>query len=153
MKSAENGAELREKKGLAYYIRAGASNYKDTGVFQVSAGVQVSKLEQAVKVIQDELQKISSELVGAKELLKAKEYIKGKTVLALEDNQVRLDWYLEQIAFKKDIETPDLSFKKVDAVTPKQIKNLAKALINKNKMTLAVIGPYKNLKSINKLVK
>ncbi len=148
--------EVREKRGLCYYVRSSPSNYQDTGVFTVGSGVQVSKIEEAIKVILLELKKIKTEPVGAEELNKAKEYIKGKTILALEDNQVRLDWLLERAAYYKDIIIPSEAFKKIDAVTANDIKKVAQDLFQNKNVTLAIIGPYKNemkYKNILKLIK
>lgn len=135
--------EIREKRGLAYYVRASQGTYIDTGVFDISAGVRVSHLEEAVKVTLEELSKIAYGKIEPKELFKAKEFIKGKTTIYLEDNQSRLDWYLEQAAFKKEIKTPAEAFKDIDSVTIAQVQKLAKELFDPNKMTLAVVGPYK----------
>jgi predicted Zn-dependent peptidase len=104
----------------------------------------VKKINEALSVIGSELKKIKQQLVPAAELKKAKEYIKGKTVLALEDNHTRLDWYLEQVAFEKKILTPQEFFHKIDSVTPQQIKKLSQTLFDSKRFTLAVIGPYKN---------
>ncbi|MCL5436018.1 MAG: insulinase family protein [Patescibacteria group bacterium] len=135
--------EVRERRGLAYYVRAHGGNYQDTGLFGVSAGVKVDKIGEALSVIASELKKITQQPVSAAELKKAKEYIKGKTTLALEDNQTRLDWYLEQVAFEKEIISPQEFFRKIDRITPKQITTLARTLFNAKRLTLAVIGPYK----------
>ncbi len=144
--------EVREKRGLAYYVRASGSNYQDTGGFTIGSGVQVAKIEEAIKVIFSELKKIKTEGVGNQELLKAKEYIKGKTVLALEDNQARLDWFLDRAAFQKKIIIPVEAFAKIDAVTAKDIKRVANELFDYRKMTLAIIGPYKNEEKFKKLL-
>lgn len=135
--------EIRERRGLAYYVRAGQSSYIDTGVFDISAGVQVGKLEEAVTVTLQELSKMASGEITDKELYKAKEYIKGKTTLYLEDNQARLDWYLEQTAFKKEVKTPSEVFKEIDGVTKADITKLAKELFQPKKLSFAVVGPYK----------
>lgn len=135
--------EIREKRGLAYYVRAGQSAYIDTGVFDISAGVQVAKLEEAVSVTLDELSKIKQGDISDKELLKAKEYIKGKTTIYLEDNQARLDWFLEQTAFKKEVKTPAQVFKEIDSVTKADVVKVAKDLFVPNKLSFAVVGPYK----------
>lgn len=145
--------EVREKRGLAYYVRCHPSSYQDTGVFQVSSGVQVNAIEQAITVILSELDRIATATVDSKELNKAKEYIKGKTTLALEDNQVRLDWFLDQVAFQKQIRTPSDAFERIDKVTAKDITKVAKELFNRNKLSLAVIGPYKSDKNFSKLLK
>ncbi len=145
--------EVREKRGLAYYVRSSGSNYQDTGLFNIGAGVQTGKIEEAIKVIFGELEKIKALKVDAKELSKAKEYLKGRTTLALEDNQNRLDWFLEAEAFKPKIQTPAEVLKKIDAVTADQVQKVAKDLFDRKKMTLAVIGPYKSDKIFRKLLK
>ena len=92
-------SEIREKRGLAYYVRASTNNFQDTGIFNIGAGVQIGKIEEALKIIMLELKRIKKGDLGEKELQKAKDYLKGRTILALEDNQVRLDWLLERAAF------------------------------------------------------
>ena len=144
--------EVREKRGLCYYVRASGGAYQDTGVFNIGAGVQIGKIEEAIQVIIGELKKIKDVPVGAEELKKAKEYIKGKSILALEDNQVRLDWFLERAAFYKNISTPDEAFKKIDSVTASDIQKVARDLFQNKNMTLAIIGPYKNEKQFKKLL-
>jgi predicted Zn-dependent peptidase len=144
--------EVREKRGLAYYVRAAPNLYQDTGAFVVGAGVQIPKIKEALKVILDQLKKMKTEEVSEGELLKAKEYIKGKTVLALEDNQVRLDWFLERMAFYKKIDAPKGALAKIDKVTAKDIKEAANQIFQNKNLTLAVIGPYKNDKDFKKIL-
>jgi predicted Zn-dependent peptidase len=137
-------SEVREKRGLAYYVRAMPGSYQDTGSFTITSGVQVVKITEALQVILGELKKIKDVPVDEREILKAKEYIKGKTILALEDNQVRLDWFLERAAFHKTVETPAEVFKRIDAVTIKDVAEVATELFQNKNMTLAIIGPYKS---------
>ncbi|MDP1710606.1 MAG: pitrilysin family protein, partial [candidate division WWE3 bacterium] len=73
--------EIREKRGLAYYIRAGWWDFADTGVFAVRGGVNNAKFEGALKVVLDELKRASEEKVPGEELAKAKEMIRGDLVL------------------------------------------------------------------------
>ena len=134
--------EVREKRGLAYYVRASGSNYQDTGVFNIGAGVQIGKIEEAIKVIKFQLEKICKIKVEESELKKAKEYLKGRSILALEDNQVRLDWFLEHAAFYPKIQTPSEVFKKIDAVTSGDVGSVARKLFQNKNLTLAVIWAY-----------
>lgn len=46
--------EVREKRGLAYYVGSDDALFHDTGAFAVSAGVDINRTEDAVKVILDE---------------------------------------------------------------------------------------------------
>lgn len=144
--------EVREKRGLCYYVRAMGSNYQDTGVFNIGAGVQIDKIQEAIKVIFDELKKIKSRQVEQKEMQKAKEFLKGKTILALEDNQARLDWFLEAAAFKPKIQTPSEVFTKIDSVTVSAVQKTAQDLFENKNLTLAVIGPYRESKFFRKIL-
>ncbi len=144
--------EVRERRGLAYYVRSAPGSYQDTGSFTIGSGVQVGKIEEALKVILEQIERMKTDLVEARELEKAKEYIKGKTTLALEDNQVRLDWYLERAAFYHVIESPKEVFKRIDAVSPKDLLNVAHDIFQPKHMTLAVIGPYKSDKAFRKIL-
>lgn len=145
--------EIRERRGLAYYVRSSSSNYQDTGIFHIGAGVQVDKIQEAIKVILAELDKIKTLSISNKELIKAKAYIKGRTTLALEDNQARLDWFIEQEAFHKRLKQPDEFFKDIDKVKVNDVRQVAGQLFRANKMNLAVIGPYRNDKLFKKLLK
>ncbi len=145
--------EVRERRGLAYYVRAFPGSYQDTGVFSINGGVQVGKITEALTVILEELKKIKNVPVDEKELTKAKEYIKGKSTIALEDNQVRLDWFLERAAFYKTIETPAEAFRRIDAVTAEDVRKVANDLFCDKGSTLAVIGPFKDAKMFNGIVK
>ncbi len=145
-------SEIREKRGLAYYVRAGSGQYQDTGVFDISAGIRVSNIEEALKVTLEVLKDIKSIPVTERELGKAKAYLKGRTTLYLEDNQARLDWYLEQTAFKKNTQTPADVFKEIDAVTIKQVRDVANELFQPSKTSLAIIGPYKKTAQFGKII-
>ncbi len=145
--------EIRERRGLAYYVRSSSSNYQDTGTFNIGAGVQVDKTQQAIALVLEELQKIKTIPVELKELAKAKAYIKGRTTLALEDNQARLDWFIEQEAFRNKIQQPAEFFADIDKVTAKDVQKVAQLLFKTATMSLAIIGPYKNTAPFKKLLK
>ncbi len=144
--------EIRERRGLAYYVRAGSGSYQDVGSFDISAGVRISSIEEALKVTLEILKDIRSIPVTERELGKAKAYLKGRTTLYLEDNQARLDWYLEQVAFKKSTKTPQEAFKEIDAVTAKQVRDVAEDLFKPQKANLAIIGPYKSDKVFKNII-
>ncbi len=134
--------EIRERRGLAYYVGASYNNYLDTGNFLVQAGLKVSSAPEALDTILTELRKVRDEGVTAKELNKAKEYLKGKIALALEDSHAQLEWYLNQEAFVGRLKTPKESFNELDKVTLDDVKKVAKEVIQNNRLNMALIGPF-----------
>lgn len=145
-------SEVREKRGLAYYVRASSNNYHDTGAFEITAGVKVGSEKESIEIILDELRKVKDIKISEAELSKAKEYLKGRSVLALEDNQNRLEWYLDCLAFENKLETPKQVFEKIDSVTAGQVQKLAQSLFKSQTLTLATIGPEKDRKSFEKIL-
>ena len=143
--------EVREKRGLAYMIRAGASPYDDTGVVEIQAGLDPVRLPEAITVIKDELNKISTELVGKKELSDAKNNMFGKLALALEDSSNQADWFAKSFWFAKEIKTYNKVVAEIKKVTDKQVKDLANKIFEMDQLRLAAIGPLEKSKVLKML--
>lgn len=144
--------EIREKLGLAYYIRTEIGAFEDTGAFSVAAGLDKSKIELAILTIIKEFKKVVSQKVSAEELLRAKEFIKGKLILRLEDSAQRTLWLAIQILLKGKIETLEEQIQKVEAVTAQQIQSIARDIIQTKKINLALIGPVKDKNQLFKII-
>lgn len=132
---------LREKSGLCYYINSGMHSYDDTGSFTVSAGVDLTRLEQALSKIMVELELLKSELVSPKEFIRAKEFMKGRMALALEDPSSVVEWVAMQELLTGNIRTLEDIYQEIDAVTPEAIQALAQEFFINNQLTVAIIGP------------
>lgn len=145
--------EVREKRGLAYHVRTSVDTFEDCGYLATQAGVNHDKLELAVKTILDEYRKISTEKIGKKELQKAKDYIKGKSVMNFESSDDVAMFFIDQEVKKKKIMTLPEIFKKVDKVTEDDILRVAKDIFQNKKLNLAVIGPHRDGKKLEKILK
>ena len=133
--------EVREKRGLAYVINAGADSFRDTGMVFVRAGLDPARLPEALKVIKEELIKISEEGVTPHELKDAKNSISGRMALSMEESNVQADWYARQFWFMREIQTPDDMLKRIRKVTAQEVKGIAKELFDFDLLHLAAIGP------------
>ncbi len=142
---------LREHEGLCYSIRCGVETYYGTGLFVVQAGLDKSRLPLALKALKQELAKIKKEKITTTELKKAKEYVKGSLVLNLEDSMSQAQWVARRLFLENDKTNLDAFLKKVEAVTVKDISQMANKIIKFNQATLALIGPFKNKAAILKL--
>ncbi len=143
---------VRERRGLAYYVRSGIEIYEDTGGFSVSAGLDASRIELAIQIIVKELERIRDKGVTAKELDKAKHYMRGHTTLALEETSAVVDWYAKQALFDQPLKTPEQKLKEVFAVTREQVQAVANDLIDMRRANLAMIGPFKDEEKFLKLL-
>jgi len=138
--------QVRERRGLAYYVRAGFDAYQDTGNLAISTGLNVSKIEEALKVILEELGQVKQNLVGEPELRKAKEYLKGHLVLGCEGTRGMMEFLLEEELLEGGAKDVSEVLAKIEAVSAEQVLEVAKAIFTNAKLHLAVIGPYKEAK-------
>lgn len=135
---------IRERLGLAYYVNTSFNNYLDAGNFTIQAGLKIDGATEALSVILDEARKIRDDGVRPGELKKAKEYIKGRIALAMEDPHDKLEWYLGQEAFIGKIKTIKQTFEELDAVTAEDVSRVAEDIIRMERLSMAVIGPFKD---------
>ncbi|KKP72741.1 MAG: Peptidase M16 domain protein [Candidatus Moranbacteria bacterium GW2011_GWE2_35_164] len=144
---------VRERQGLAYYVHTGTESYQEAGYLATSAGVEHKNLAKAVETILKEYKKIASRKVTAQELQKAKDYVKGKSVMGLESSDSVASFLIGQEIRKEKILTPKDIFKKIDKVTQEDILRVAKDIFRNEKLNLALTGPHKRTKELEEILK
>lgn len=143
---------VRERRGLCYFVKASTSTYEDVGNFMIQSGIAKDRLHEAIKVILGELAQVRRDGVTAKELHRAKEYLKGKVTLSLEESNELADWYGRQELFLKKMETPEQKLKRIDAVTVAAVNAAARDIFRENRLRGALIGPFKDEKEFAPLL-
>lgn len=133
--------EVREKRGLAYYISTSADHYLDAGDLTTAAGVENEKLSLATQVILAEYKKLREEGITEQELKKAKDYVKGKMAISFESSDDLASFYAGQQLLKEEVLTPEEKFAKLNAVTAAEVKKVAQDIFQPQKLNLAFIGP------------
>jgi len=144
---------VRERHGLAYYIHTGSETYKDAGYLATSAGVEHKNLNKAVDIILKEYKKMSTKKVTPGELQKAKDFIKGKSVMGLESSDSVASFLIGQEVSRNKIIVPREIFKKIDKVSADDILRVAKDIFKNEKLNLALIGPHKKSKELEDILK
>lgn len=145
--------EVREKRGLAYYVRTSSDNYVDCGYLATFVGADPKRIDEAIKVVKEEYEKIQKDgEITEEELEKAKEYNKGHFVLELEDTKNVAFTYGVDFILEKKLENPSDVIKKIDAVTLKDIQRVIKTYLTKP-LNLAIIGDFKESSRFENLLK
>lgn len=145
--------EIREKRGLAYHISAANTPYHDTGNFTIHAGLQVEKTKSALIEILKQLKDVKNTSVSAKELKRAKDFIRGKIALAFENRHRNLDWFMDHFAFTGKVKSIESFLDEMEKVSVKDIQKLSKEIFQEKNMSLAIIGPFKEKHSFEKELK
>jgi len=143
---------VREKRGLCYFVRCSPNFYQDTGNLMIQSGLDKGRLDEALTVIQKELIKIKNKGVTVKELRDAKEFLRGKIVLALEDSSNLAEFFAKQELLLGTMMTPEQKMKKYAAVKLGDIRAVAREIFQQPKANLAVIGPFTDEKDFIKKI-
>jgi predicted Zn-dependent peptidase len=134
--------EVRERRGLAYYVFGLNHSYTDTGSLYAQAGVDINRIDEAVTTIVNELKRIAEERVPADELEKARNFAKGRFVLQLESPQGTIMFGLRREVLEGRAIEPQEVLDGLDAVTADEIQRVAQELIADEALRLALIGPF-----------
>ena len=146
-------SEVRDKRGLAYYIGAGGDSYTDSGFFSVKAGVNNQKTKEAIEVIVGELTKVNKKGITSKELQRAKDQIEGSMALGLEHSDAVAETYAESLIFHNKILTPEKELDKMKQVTLGQVLEVASEIFENSKLNLSLIGPFEEPDDFKKILR
>ena len=136
--------EVRERRGLAYYIGAQHGQYVEAGSLFSQAGVDLKRANEAVTTIVGELGRIVNEPVPGEELEKARNMLKGRLVLGLEDPRSITSFGLRGTILEGEPrEIPEV-LAGLDAVTAEDVGRVARALLAPEKLRFAAIGPFED---------
>ena len=142
--------EVRERRGLAYYVIAIVQGYADTGSLFTQAGVDIKRIDEAVTTIVGELRQIAAEPVPPHELEKARAYTKGRFVLSLESPQGMNRFGLLREVLENTHPDPTEVLAGLDMVTAEDVQRVAQELITGDALRLAVIGPFDDAERFEK---
>jgi predicted Zn-dependent peptidase len=143
---------IREEMGAAYYIRANSSNFKDFGVFSISAGIAASRLEEVVSALLDEVRRLRDEKVSPEELKKTKDLIAGRTFLRFESSDSFANAYGLSVVSGEPLKTPQEEIRELRKVTAEDIQRVARKIFVDNNLNLAVLGPVKKTRKLTNLL-
>jgi predicted Zn-dependent peptidase len=144
--------EVRERRGLAYYVYGLNHSYTDAGSLYAQAGVDINRIDDAVSTIGAEIRKIAEEPVPADELEKAKSFAKGRFVLQLETSQGLIMFGLRREVLESRTPDPEEIIAELDKVTAEDVSRVADDVISKQGLNLAVIGPFDDPERFEKLL-
>ena len=133
--------EVREKRGLAYAVFSYHQGYSDAGAIKTYVGSTTGNVEEAVRVIVEQLGKVMDVAVEDEELERTKQQLKSSTLLALESTSARMNRVGRSVITGAELLTPEEISARIEAVTPEDIARLAKQHLRTDHMYLSAVGP------------
>ncbi|MBI2288015.1 MAG: insulinase family protein, partial [Chloroflexi bacterium] len=144
--------EIRDKLGLAYSIHSYIDHFLDSGSLIIYAGLEPKNLSAGISAILEQLA-LLKEPIPESEISKAKEMVKGRLLLRMEDTRDVASLLGGQEILTGRILTLDDIVAKVDAITADELKQMARELVIGDRLRLAVVGPVSDDAPLEKLLK
>ena len=144
--------EVREKRGLAYDVHSEVSHFTDTGAIVVSAGVDPKRVYDAVQTILEQVGALRDGLPEY-ELEKAKRLSAGRLMLRMEDTRAVASWMGQSEMLLGNIAPVDDVIEQVNAVTTDDVHCLANDLLVSERLNIAVVGPCRGHKRIERMLR
>lgn len=135
--------EIREKRGLAYFVNSEVDLGKNQGAVYVQAAVRQGKEEEVVGIVREEMRTMVEKGINEEELERAKKAIGGAMKLSLESssnvaNTLAKDWVLRQGKVRRFEDR----LKEIEAVTREKVLEVAKEMLGKDRWCLSVVGDF-----------
>ena len=146
--------EVREKRGLAYSVATFDEQYHEVGNMMTYAGVSTDEkvVLETIKVILHEYHKIADKGPHDEELKRAKELLKGRLVLSMEDTYNIAALYGRRMLHENKETSLKAIAKKIDSITKQDVLDIAKQIFDKKTLNLAVVGPFKKSAPFEKIL-
>ena len=144
---------IREKEGLCYYINSHIEAYTGCGYLSLKAGVDNKRSSRAVELIIKELRALRANGVTKEEFKKARDYFEGTLALSLETSDELAFWVGGQMMQTGKIKTPEEALMEIKRVTLPDVAHVARAVLNNKRLNLTIIGPYKDARNFEKLLR
>lgn len=133
-------AEVREKRGLAYSVYSGFSPQMQPGPFQIGLQTQKGQTDTALQVVRDTLGRFLKDGPSEAELKAAKDNLVGGFPLRLDSNRKILDNLAAIGWYGLPLDWLETWTKKVQAVTPAQIRDAFGRHVKPERLQTVVVG-------------
>lgn len=139
---------IREKLGLVYSVYAGHSAYINTGIFDISAGMNPDNVERVAELISKEIKRVKSEKLSAEEVERAKEQLKGSYILSCESTGARMQGAGRSLLLNKPIRTQEEALEKINEVTSDTVAEIIDRVLDTDTLSVAAVGPIENVDNL-----
>src|SRR2546423_580856 len=133
--------ELREKRALAYDAHSYISNYSDAGHVVIYAGVAPTRAKEAVSAALAEVARLRETPVPEAELLRVRDFLKGRIELRLEHSRGGSSWLAGQELSLGRIRSVEELGWIIDGISAADIQRVAQRYLRPELAYLAAVGP------------
>jgi len=129
---------IREDNALAYYVFSISESFNEGGYWGVQSGVTLKNLDEAMDMVANELKSLANTL-NEEELKRAKDYIIGKTKLAMDKTSYISGYVGEKMLLDNKVEMIDSDIKRYTKIDLKSLKRLAGEIFDRQEIKSLII--------------
>ncbi|MEF9934984.1 MAG: pitrilysin family protein [Clostridium sp.] len=131
---------IREEKGYVYTIYSYPSSYKNCGIFSIYFACNPAYLEDAMKLIREEIKSLHKNKMSEEEISKIKEQLKGSYILGLEGvSNLMFGMGKAELTLGKT-KTPAETLEKIDNITKEDVDKVIDYVFEDGIISAAVVG-------------
>ena len=131
--------QVRERRGLAYSVHSFGPSYSDAGLFGLYAGCAPRNAPQVAGLMLDELAGLAADGITPDEHRRALGQLGGAAALVLEDSDTRMNRLGRAELATGEFVDLDESLRRLERVTPDDVRDLAAALL-RGPLSTVVVG-------------
>ena len=139
--------EIRERLGLVYDIESGITHLQDVGDLRITLAVDKNRYIDAIKAILTEVENLKTGLEGS-EVVRAKQILKGRMRLRMDDSQAVAAWNAHQDLFNKQIECESVIREHIDRNDIPKLQKAAFQYLDVSKLNIAIVGDIESKEPI-----
>ena len=136
---------VRDEMGLAYSIGGGFTDTADVapGMFRVLVGTMPDETDRVVEAVLEQIRAMKNGAFSDEEVDRARRYLAGSWVFEYQTVEQRAERLLELERWQLGLDEPLHWPERIAEVTPKQVRQAAKALIHPESLCRVEFGPIK----------
>lgn len=146
---------LREKEKLVYRVGSEANLHTWMGALEIWGSVPVEKLQPAMKILREEIDKLIKGGVSQKEMELSRNQMKAYTLMRFDNPESIAYFFGYQVFDEEEVWFPEDYIREFKKITKRQLGNLAKEIINYSKVNISLMGdiPQKKIKEVEQIFK
>jgi zinc protease len=134
--------ELREKRGLIYYMRFQENHYKNADLLIGSFSCEPLRATKVIKFIRSEWERLKDYGITQKELTQAKLSFKKSHILNLTSTDAVADIYSDFQVFNLGTDTARILLEKTEKITLEEINKFTEQVLKPELLTFVLVGPH-----------
>ena len=141
--SSELGMEVREKRGLVYFVGAFQRTGLDPGRFVLYAGTFEEAVDELEELMIREIERIVTEGLSDDELARAQEQIVGEFYATLQDNAALSQLSALNELYGLGYDHTFLREERIRRVTGEDVRQAAKSILDHDQRVISIVYPSK----------